>query len=167
MGSREQLNDVRSNRWALWSPCQAPTLFSEHLLLNLLQKGKSDNQNHKTHVARSRNGEGSSSSAQPRAPGLGNDPRGAEPPPALLIPIHCGCRERERRKNILCHACAMKNHGLLGGRRGGKAGEDLGKIGGDPAASAWSGWGRSTVLSILRLWKRASLQDKQHLGCRE
>lgn len=38
----------------------------------------------------------------------------------------------------------MKNHGLLGSRRGGKDGETLGKTGGNPAASAWSGWGRST-----------------------
>lgn len=51
MGSREQLNDGRSNRWDPRPPCQAPALFSEHLLLNLLQKGESDNQNHKTHAA--------------------------------------------------------------------------------------------------------------------
>lgn len=61
MGSREQLNDVRSNRWALRPPCQAPTLFSEHSLLNLLQKGKKVIiRTIKTHVADPAMGNGSS-----------------------------------------------------------------------------------------------------------
>lgn len=89
------------------------------------------------------------SSAQPRAPGLGNDPGGAEAPPALLTPTHCSCRER--RKSIFYPTCAMKNHGLSGGKKGGKAGETLGKIGGILQLQLGLDEEDPEVLDILRL----------------
>lgn len=67
MGSREQLNNVRSNRWGLQSPCQAPKLFSQCFLSNLLQKGKSNNHNH-TDVWFTRSAAGGTAPLPPQRP---------------------------------------------------------------------------------------------------
>lgn len=118
MGGREQLNDVRSNRWALRSPCQAPTLFSEHLLLNLLQKGKSDNQNHKTHVA----GPGTGRAAVPLP---GRELLGWEMIPEVLTPLQpCSSPSTagtgEGEKTSLPHLCHEQSW-VVGRQRRGKS----------------------------------------------